>query len=43
LSLDPGKEPRGVAVICRPRVHVGNLVGEEGEESLGGFLAPAQR
>jgi hypothetical protein len=39
LGLYPGEDPHGVAVIRRPRVPVGNLVGEEGKELLGGLVA----
>ncbi len=35
----PGEEPHGVAVISRPRVGVGDGVGEEGEKPLGGLVA----
>jgi len=35
----PGEEPHGVAVVGVARVGVGDVVGEEGEEPLGGFLA----
>jgi hypothetical protein len=39
LGVCPGEEPQGVAVIGGARVVVGDLVGEEGKEALGGFLA----
>ena len=35
----PGEEPPGVAVVGRPSIRVPDIVGEEGEESLGGPLA----
>src|SRR5271157_1507069 len=39
LGVRPGEESHGIAVVCRPRVAIGYGVGEEGEETLGGFLA----
>ena len=35
----PAEEPHGVAVVGGPRVRVGDGVGEEGEEPLGGLIA----
>ncbi len=37
-ELAPGEEAEGVAVISGPRVGVGQGVGEEGEEPLGGLV-----
>ena len=39
FGMRPGEEPQGVAVIGGPRVGVGDGVGEEGKEPLGGFVA----
>jgi len=39
LGVRPGEEPHGVPVIGGARVLVGDGVGEEGEEPLGGLFA----